>query len=61
MISKSILATTLSMMLPLMCFGLGGLGVVHGPHVDVVEYGPQVVVSAGDGLGVVESGLVVLT
>ena len=61
MISKSILATTLSIMLPLMCFGLGGLGVVHGPHVDVVEYGPQVVVSAGDGLGVVESGLVVVT
>ena len=49
------------MMLPLMCFGLGGLGVVHGPHVDVVEYGPQVVVSSGDGLGVVESGLVVVT
>ena len=48
MISKSILATTLSIMLPLMCFGLGGFGVVHGPRVDVVEYGPQVVVSAGD-------------
>ena len=47
------------MMLPLMCFG--GLWVVHGPHVDVVECGPQVVVSAGDGLGVVESGLVVVT
>ena len=60
MISKSILASTFSMMLPLMCFGLGGLGVVHGPHVDV-EYGPQVVVSSGDGLGVVESGLVVVT
>ena len=62
------LAATLSMMLPLMCFGLGGLGVVgyqvvlsDGPHVDVVEYGPQVVVSAGDGWGVVESGLIVVT
>ena len=51
-------------MLPLMCFGLGGFGVVHGPRVDVVEYGPQVVVSAGDvvqSLGVVETGLVVVT